>query len=97
DHQHIYLNLYQIAMNVLPAQTSSVSSEQVFSSSKLTITAQRSRLSASNVEYLQVLKHALRLRRRDLVDGVNANSGDGLDFISHLLDDMTIVEEDSVN
>ncbi|EUC58850.1 HAT family dimerization protein, partial [Rhizoctonia solani AG-3 Rhs1AP] len=91
DHQYTYPNLYQLAMNVLPVQASSVLSERVFSSSKLTMTAERSRLSASNMEYLQVLKHALRRRRRDALNGVDINS-DGLDFVSHLFEDMTVDE-----
>ncbi|KDN43270.1 hypothetical protein RSAG8_06237, partial [Rhizoctonia solani AG-8 WAC10335] len=94
NHQYTYPNLYQIAMNILPAQASSVSSERVFSSSKLTMTAERNRLSASNMEYLQVLKHALRRRRRDVLNGVNADS-DGLDFISHMFGDMSVDEANS--
>ncbi|QRV75249.1 hAT family dimerization protein [Ceratobasidium sp. AG-Ba] len=54
--------LYEIAMNVLPVQASSVSSERVFSSSKLTCTRERTRISPENMEYLQVLKHAVHRR-----------------------------------
>ncbi|KAF8691107.1 Encoded by, partial [Rhizoctonia solani] len=98
NHQYTYPILYQIAMNVLPAQASSVSSERVFSSSKLTVTAQRTRLSASNVEYLQVLKHTLRRRRRDRLDGVTETGieiePDGLDFVSHLFESVTCKDEE---
>ncbi|EUC58183.1 HAT family dimerization protein, partial [Rhizoctonia solani AG-3 Rhs1AP] len=93
NHQYTYPNLYQIAMNILPAQASSVSSERVFSSSKLTMTAERSRLSASNMEYLQVLKHALRRRRRDVSNGINVDA-DGLDFISHLFGEISVDDSD---
>ncbi|QRV94609.1 hAT family dimerization protein [Ceratobasidium sp. AG-Ba] len=50
----------KLALDLLPAQASSVSSERVFSSSKMTCTQFRNRISASNVEALQILKHALR-------------------------------------
>ncbi|CAE7090735.1 unnamed protein product [Rhizoctonia solani] len=54
--------LHAIAMDVLPAQASSVSSERVFSSSKLTCTRARNKISTSTVEALQILKYALRHR-----------------------------------
>jgi hypothetical protein len=54
--------LYQIATDVLPVQASSVSSERGFSSSKMTCTRERSRISPENMEYLQVLKHVLHRR-----------------------------------
>ena len=57
------------------------------------MTAQRSRLSATNMEYLQVLKHALQRRRRDLANGIDVDSDD-LDFVSHLLSDMTVNDDD---
>ncbi|KAG9078540.1 hypothetical protein FRC06_008314, partial [Ceratobasidium sp. 370] len=78
DHQFTYPLLYQIAMDILPVQASSVSSERVFSSSKLTCTSERSRITPENMEYLQVLKHALRRRRRETADGMNS---DDLDFM----------------
>ncbi|CAE6447445.1 unnamed protein product, partial [Rhizoctonia solani] len=56
-----YLNA--LAMDVLPAQASSVSSERVFSSSKLTCTRARNKISTSTVEALQILKYALRHRQ----------------------------------
>ncbi|KAG8680224.1 hypothetical protein FRC11_002786 [Ceratobasidium sp. 423] len=57
------VDYWKIAMNVLPAQASAVSSECVFSSSKKTCTSECSRLSADSMEYLQVLKHSLVHRR----------------------------------
>ncbi|KDN34703.1 hypothetical protein RSAG8_12225, partial [Rhizoctonia solani AG-8 WAC10335] len=56
-----YLNA--LAMDVLPAQASSVSSERVFSLSKLTCTRARNKISTSTVEALQILKYALRHRQ----------------------------------
>ncbi|KAG9079617.1 hypothetical protein FS749_008363 [Ceratobasidium sp. UAMH 11750] len=68
--------IYQIAMNVLPVQASSVSSERVFSSSKMTCTRERSRISAENMEHLQVLKHILHRRSTQKQDNHQT-----LDFI----------------
>ncbi|KDN38535.1 hypothetical protein RSAG8_09424, partial [Rhizoctonia solani AG-8 WAC10335] len=58
--------LHAVAMDVLPAQASSVSSERVFSSSKLTCTRARNRMKANTVESLQILKYALRNRYKTL-------------------------------
>ncbi|KEP52154.1 hAT family dimerization protein [Rhizoctonia solani 123E] len=58
--------IHAVAMDVLPAQASSVSSEQVFSSSKLTCTRARNRMKANTVELLQILKYALRNRYRSV-------------------------------
>ncbi|KAG8692389.1 hypothetical protein FRC09_011223, partial [Ceratobasidium sp. 395] len=52
--------VYQLALDVLPAQALSVSSERVFSSSKMTCTQTRNRISTGTVEALQILKHSLR-------------------------------------
>ncbi|CCO36123.1 Putative AC9 transposase [Rhizoctonia solani AG-1 IB] len=54
--------MHALAMDVLPAQASSVSSERVFSSSKLTCTRARNKMKANTVESLQILKYALRNR-----------------------------------
>ncbi|KAF8749017.1 hAT family C-terminal dimerization region [Rhizoctonia solani] len=98
NHQYTYPILYQIAMNVLPAQALSVLSEQVFLSSKLTVTAQRTCLSALNVKYLQVLKHTLRWHCRDHLDGVTETGieikPNGLDFVSHLFESVTCKDEE---
>ncbi|CAE6443976.1 unnamed protein product, partial [Rhizoctonia solani] len=72
--------LYRIAMDVLPVQASSVSSERVFSSSRLTCTRERSRLSPETVEQLQVLKHSLHRRRR-----TSEGSNQTLDFMAHIV------------
>ncbi|KAG8723268.1 hypothetical protein FRC09_004050 [Ceratobasidium sp. 395] len=54
--------LYAIAMDILSAQASSVSSERAFSSGKMTCTCERNRISAGSMEILQVLKHSLHRR-----------------------------------
>ncbi|GAB1528470.1 hypothetical protein RhiTH_011664 [Rhizoctonia solani] len=81
NHQYTYPILYQIAMNILPAQALS-----------------RTCLSALNVEYLQVLKHTLRRRRRDRLDGVTETGieiePNGLDFVSHLFESVTCKDEE---
>ncbi|KAG8714018.1 hypothetical protein FRC11_010156 [Ceratobasidium sp. 423] len=55
--------IHRMAVDVLPAQASSVSSERVFSSSKLTYTRERNRISSELVEVLQVIKHSVRQQR----------------------------------
>jgi hypothetical protein len=52
-----------MAVDILPAQASSVSSERVFSSSKLTCTRECNRISAELVEALQVVKYSVRQER----------------------------------
>ncbi|KAG8696610.1 hypothetical protein FRC08_007037 [Ceratobasidium sp. 394] len=79
-HRYEFPLLYRIAMDVLPAQASSVSSERAFSSSKLACTRERSLILPENLERLQVLKHALHRRR--------ANAGraeQSLDFMEHIV------------
>ncbi|QRV97807.1 hAT family dimerization protein [Ceratobasidium sp. AG-Ba] len=72
--------LYQVAMGVLPIQASSVSSERAFSSSKMTCTRERSKISVDNMEHLQVLKHSLHRRRSDDQDNYQT-----LDFMAHVV------------
>ncbi|EUC54139.1 hAT family dimerization protein, partial [Rhizoctonia solani AG-3 Rhs1AP] len=76
--------VYRVALDVLPAQASSVSSERFFSSSKLTCTQHRNHISASNVEALQILKHALRSARVTPFSNTPAS----LDFMSQHRDDL---------
>lgn len=84
-------------MDVLPAQASSVSSERVFSSSKLTCTQTRNKIGTRTVESLQILKYSLRQQRncskRTNVDNLSSNdkSSQGglqkLDLMAPLADD----------
>ncbi|CAE6420407.1 unnamed protein product [Rhizoctonia solani] len=76
--------VYRVALDVLPAQASSVSSERVFSSSKLTCTQHRNHISASNVEALQILKHSLRSQR----DAPYIDTPETLDFMTHHRDEF---------
>ncbi|KAG8727007.1 hypothetical protein FRC12_022878, partial [Ceratobasidium sp. 428] len=66
-------------MDILPVQASSVSSERAFSSSKLTCTRERSKISAEHMEHLQVIKHSLH-RRRDGADNYQT-----LDFMARVV------------
>ncbi|KEP45954.1 hAT family dimerization protein [Rhizoctonia solani 123E] len=77
--------VYKVALDILPAQASSVSSERIFSSSKLTCTQHRNQISASNVEALRILKHSLRSGR---VTSFLIKT-ETLDFMSHHRDDLT--------
>ena len=49
-----YPRIYRLALDVLPIQATSVPAERVFSSSKETITARRSRLSTEMMEALHI-------------------------------------------
>ncbi|KAG8729906.1 hypothetical protein FRC10_003305 [Ceratobasidium sp. 414] len=90
-HQYTYPLLFRIAMDVLPVQASSVSSERVFSSSKLTCTSERNRITPENMEYLQVLKHALaRKRRNPTLEGLVAPK---LDFVTHLYENLSLEDD----
>lgn len=53
-------------MDVLPVPASSVPSERVFSSSKMTDAARRSRLTPAMFEVLQVLKFSVKRARLEL-------------------------------
>jgi hypothetical protein len=66
-------------MDVLPVQASSVSSERAFSSSKMTCTQERNKVSALNIEMLQVIKHSLHRRR------ATPTNYQTLDFIEHIV------------
>ncbi|QRW08619.1 hypothetical protein RhiLY_07618 [Ceratobasidium sp. AG-Ba] len=86
-HQYTYPLIFRIAMDVLPVQASSVLSERVFSSSKQTCTSDRNRITPENMEYLQVLKHAL-IRRR--CESPTALENDDLDFVSHMFENVSL-------
>ena len=63
-------------MDILPSQASAVPCERVFSSSKETITARRSRLSGITVEMLQVLKYRFRRDRLNFCTDILAQEED---------------------
>jgi hypothetical protein len=62
-----YPILWKIARDVLPAQATSVPSEQVFSSSKHITTQERNKIDAEMVERLQILKFGLRQEKLDFL------------------------------
>ncbi|KEP45460.1 hAT family dimerization protein, partial [Rhizoctonia solani 123E] len=82
-HEFTYPLLHGIAMDVLPIQASSVLSERVFSSSKMTCTTERNRLSVRTMEALQVLKHVLKHHRRE-------SSEVALDLVSHVFETLEL-------
>ncbi|KAG5648642.1 hypothetical protein H0H81_006901 [Sphagnurus paluster] len=59
---------WQVSLDVLPVQASSVPSERVFSSAKETDTLRRSSLSPEMMEMLQVLKYSFKSERLDFND-----------------------------
>jgi hypothetical protein len=63
-------------MDILPVQASAVPCERVFSSSKDTITPQRSRLSGITVEMLQILKYRFKRKRLNFLSDELANEID---------------------
>ncbi|KAG8736244.1 hypothetical protein FRC11_002744 [Ceratobasidium sp. 423] len=79
-HHWVFPLLYQVAMDVLPVQASSVSSEQAFSSSKLTCTHEWNKISAEHMEELQVLKHSLHHCHADDMNNQT------LDIMAHIVD-----------
>jgi len=75
-HEHIYLILFRLAMDVLPAQATAVPCERVFSSSKETCTLRRSQLDPTTIGMLQVLKHLYHRERLDFTAGLLAREED---------------------
>ncbi|KAG8729754.1 hypothetical protein FRC11_008085 [Ceratobasidium sp. 423] len=72
-HHDAFPPIHDPAMDILPAQAMSASSEGVFSSIKFTCTQEQGRISISTVETLQVLKHSIKWHHT-------------LDFTSHITD-----------
>jgi len=60
EAENHFPNLFHLAMDVLPAQASSVPCERLFSSGKETCTARRNRLQPKLMEALQALKLSSR-------------------------------------
>lgn len=67
-------NLFYLAMDVLPAQASSVSCERLFSSGKETYTPRRNRIQPMLMEALQALKASSRTGSLDLTEHLSAES-----------------------
>ena len=65
-------NLFCLAMDVLPAQASSVPCERLFSSGKETCTARRNRIHPKLMEVLQALKLSSRNRSLNLTEHLSA-------------------------
>lgn len=61
-----YPTIFQMAMNYLPVQPSSVPCERAFSSSGLTDIWQRNRINSILMEALQILKFSLKKERPNL-------------------------------
>jgi hypothetical protein len=63
--------MFQVEMDVLPAQASAVPCERVFSSSKERCTLRRNRVSRVLLEALQVLKYSYRSERLSFVEDLS--------------------------
>lgn len=68
--------MYRVALDVLPAQASSVACERMFSSAKETDTLRRNRLTPDTMEALQILKYHFRQARLNFVDRLVAHEED---------------------
>jgi hypothetical protein len=82
--------LFQIALDYLPIQASSVPCERVFSSAKETDTAKRNRIHPVLMEALQTLKFSLKKERLNFTGGWQTalrdmKTGSTQDFLAHLL------------
>ena len=64
-----YPTLYQLAMDYLPIQASSVPCEQVFSSASKTMTKHRNRISPILMEAIQMTKFFLKKEWLNLMEG----------------------------
>ncbi|KIJ33111.1 hypothetical protein M422DRAFT_106144, partial [Sphaerobolus stellatus SS14] len=60
--------IFQLALDILPAQASSVPAEHAFSSAAETDTKRRSRISPNLMEELQILKHMVNREDFDLTE-----------------------------
>ena len=83
-NQRQFPTLARIALDVLPAQASSVPCERLFSSAKLVATNLRSRLGAERFEEIQLLKWHWRSSLPDLAQ-INSDQEYTLDDLNELL------------
>ena len=60
EHEQQYPHIFQLAMDIIPIQASSVPCERVFSSGKETMAPRRRRISAKLMEALQILKYSIK-------------------------------------
>jgi hypothetical protein len=74
--EHTFPLLFRVAMDVLPAQASSVASERIFSSSKETCTQQRNNISPTMLEALQILKFIYKQDRLNFTEDLVADERD---------------------
>ncbi|KAF8871100.1 hypothetical protein BD779DRAFT_1454530, partial [Infundibulicybe gibba] len=92
-----YPMIARIALDVLPAQASSVPCKRLFSGSKQDATNRRARLGTERFEEMQIMKSAWR---GDITDIVRLNSDkveevfDYQDYVGLLSDDVAMVEWD---
>ncbi|GLB45634.1 putative hAT family C-terminal dimerisation region [Lyophyllum shimeji] len=89
-HKRTYPLFFRVALDVMPAQASSVPCERVFSSSKETDTIRRSQLSPVMMEILQMLKFMFRSERLDFNDNWVSREQDMVvaDINPSVLEDM---------
>jgi hypothetical protein len=71
-----YPTLFSIAMDYLPIQATSVPCERVFSSAKETATPKRNRMTPVLMEALQMLKHLLKKKRLNFMEGWSTSEDD---------------------
>jgi hypothetical protein len=91
--QTTYQTLFDVALDLLPVQATSVPSERVFSSSAETDTKKRNRITPALMEALQMLKFALKRERlnftEDLITSEESMGGelpaDADDMLAFLL------------
>jgi hypothetical protein len=91
-HAKIYPTLAKIALDVLPAQASSVPCERLFSGGKEIAVARRVQLGSERFEQLQVLKFAWR---KDLVDHAGWNSEQVEEFEMDEYKEMLMADVDA--
>jgi hypothetical protein len=93
ENQVQYPTIYKLALDILPIQGSVVPCEQVFSSSKETMTARRGQISPELMEALHILKFLVRQGR-----GLNFTEGwgwdDELQELEELMDEWQQIPED---
>ena len=74
--ERVFPLLFHVAMDVLPAQASSVPSERIFSSSKETCTLRRNHISPTMLEALQIIKFIYKQERLNFTVDLVADERD---------------------